>query len=148
MIRLMTDYDRNTFLTLTSEFYSSEAVDHQIPDEYHQTAFDEMINSDLYMEGYIIEKNKQPVGYAIISKTYSHEAGGMVFWLEELYIVPEHRSCGIGKEFFDYMETKLCKNSCARIRLEISPSNSRAESLYKSLGFKPLEYKQMVKELK
>lgn len=148
MIRLMTDYDRNAFLELTAKFYSSEAVDHQIPEEYHEIAFDEMLNSDLYMDGYMIEKDKKPVGYAIVSKTFSHEAGGRVLWLEELYILPEYRSEGLGKEFFDYMESNLCKNSFARIRLEISPSNSRAEKLYKSLGFNYLDYKQMVKELK
>ena len=43
-------------------------------------------------------------GYGLIAKTFSQEAGGMVYWLEELYILEEYRSKGLGSEYFRYME--------------------------------------------
>ena len=33
------------------------------------------------------------VGYLLTAKTYSREAGGLVLWLEEMYMRPAYRSC-------------------------------------------------------
>lgn len=59
---------------------------------------------------------------------------------------PEFRGNGLGKEFFDYLETEY--KSVSRFRLELEPGNEKAERLYRRLGFEPLDYRQMVKEKK
>ena len=84
MIRRMQEQDRALFLKLTDEFYHSDATLHPIPMEYHENAFNEMMRSDVYLEGYILEHEGQSAGYALVSRTYSHEAGGPAVWLEEL----------------------------------------------------------------
>ena len=84
----------------------------------------------------------------IISKTFSPEAGGVVIWIEELYLLDEYRSKGLGRDFFEHLEQKAISEKIARQRLEISPSNERAKKLYMKMGFKELDYKQMVKDYK
>lgn len=55
------------------------------------------------------------------------------------------RSKGIGREFFAYLD-KVKGSAVTRMRLEVEEDNTRAVALYKKLGYKPLEYAQMIKD--
>ncbi len=142
MIRKINPNDRNLFVTLSKEFYSTDAVAHTIPQEYHEKSFDELMRSDEYIECFIFEQAGDAAGYALIAKTFSAEAGGTVAWLDELYVRQQYRGHGLGKAFFKYMEENC---PAARYRLEIEPDNLRAKKLYSSLGYKDLPYAQMIK---
>lgn len=147
MVRKITSADRNEFLRLSKMFYASMAVMHDIPEDYHKKAFEELMRSDEYAEGYILETEGKTVGFGLTAKTYSREAGGKVLWLEELFVLEEYRSCGLGKEFFAMAEADAREKGFARIRLEVEEENVRARTLYERLGYQPLGYSQMVKEL-
>ena len=81
-----------------------------------------------------------------MAKTFSQEAGGYVVWIDEVYVRPEYRSKGLFKEFFSYLKTNI-GDKTARIRLEVESDNVRAISLYESIGFRKLDYGQMVMDL-
>lgn len=144
LIRKITRADKELYLNLTAEFYRSDAVMHPIPAEYCERTFEELMRSDCYAQAYILCNGQTPAGYALVAKTYSQEAGGAVLWIDELYISPEHRGKGLGKEFFAFAETL----GAARIRLEAERGNARAIKLYRSLGFEEMPYFQMMKEYK
>jgi GNAT superfamily N-acetyltransferase len=144
MIRKIRPDDRQLFLDLEKQFYNSEAVLHPIPDSYFENNFNELMRSEDYLECYLFEVRGKNAGYALLSKSFSPEAGGMVIWIEELFILPEFRSKGIGSEFFEFLEANY---KAARYRLEIEPDNVRAEKLYRRRGFETLEYVQMVKDI-
>ena len=145
MIRRITRGDRELFLRMTRMFYDSPAVLHKIPDEYHEAAFEELMRSDAYLDCYILEKDGEPAGYALLNYTYQHEAGGRVVWLEELFVLPEFRSEGLGGEFFEYAERNI---PAARFRLELERDNVRAGRLYGRMGYENLPYEQMIKDLR
>ena len=86
---------------------------------------------------------KEVYGFALLALTYSNEAGGIVVWLEEIYVKPEHRCKGITGEFFKFIEKEYA--DVARIRLETEPDNERAVRLYERNGFTKLGYSQMYK---
>ena len=86
---------------------------------------------------------KEVYGFALLALTYSNEAGGIVVWLEEIYVKPEHRCKGITGEFFKFIEKEYA--DAARIRLETEPDNERAVRLYERNGFTKLGYSQMYK---
>ena len=148
MIRKICEADREAFLRMSADFYASAAVSHPVPAAYHADAFDELMRSDAYAEGYMVEADGKPVGFALTAKTYSREAGGAVLWLEEVYILEGYRSRGLGKEYFAFIEEHARRKGIARIRLEVAPDNVRARALYKKLGYVPLEYDQMLMELR
>ena len=148
MIRKIEAGDRSVFLEFSKMFYSSEAVMHALPEEYHADAFDELMRSGEYADAFMLEADGKCVGYALTAKTYSREAGGKVLWLEELFVLPEYRSRGLGREYFAYIERYAKENGFARIRLEAETSNLRAISLYERLGYRDLGYRQMYKELR
>ena len=143
MIRKIEEKDREIFYKFTKSFYSSPVVMSDIPDGFHKDFFDEILKSDIYADAFMIEFENKPVGYAVTAKTYSHEAGGFVIWLEELYIEEEYRGKGLGKEFFSFLESYYPNTS--RFRLEAEEDNKKALKLYESLGYKRLEYIQLYK---
>lgn len=147
MIRKITEGDREDFLRLSEEFYASSAVLHPIPAAYHARTFDELMRSREYADGYMLEADGKAVGFGLVAKTWSREAGGKVLWLEELYILPAYRSRGLGREFFAACESYAAEHGYARIRLEVEEENVRARSLYERLGYQYLEYVQMVKDV-
>lgn len=145
-IRKITSEDRDFFIAASKAFYASAAVAHDVPASYHLTTFEELMNSEVYQSGYILEVDGVSAGYALVSKTFSREAGGTVWWLEELYILPEYRGKGLGRSYFYFIEKAAAENGVRRLRLEVEPDNTRAAKLYSNLGYKPLNYSQMLKE--
>ena len=77
-IRKIQESDKEIFLTLSREFYSSDAVLAPIPESHHSAAFDELMRSEDYLIAYIFEADGNVAGYALLNKTYAHEAGGFV----------------------------------------------------------------------
>lgn len=147
MIRKAEKKDKDLYLKMAHDFYHSPAVLHPIPDVHMERTFEEYMGSNACSGIYILEYAGSPAGYALTAKTFSQEAGGYVYWLEELYILEEYRSKGLGSEFFSYMEEHKDKGT-GRFRLEVEENNTRAMALYEKLGYKRFEYVQMVKEFK
>ena len=146
MIRSIEEKDRAVFIEMAREFYSTDAVERSIPYEYHERTFKELMDSDVYAFCYMLEYNGAAAGYALMAKTFSQEAGGYVVWIDEVYVRPEYKSKGLFKGFFSYLKTNI-GDKTARIRLEVESDNVRAISLYESIGFRKLDYGQMVMDL-
>ena len=132
------------YMAMATEFYQSDAVLHPIPTSHIEQTFEEITTSSLYAEGYLFEYEGKVAGYSLLAKTFSQEAGGMVLWIEELYIRPEYRNKGLGSAFFEYLDSKT-KDQIVRIRLEVEEENEKAMALYEKMGYRPLDYRQMYK---
>lgn len=141
MFRKIQKKDKEFYINSANEFYNSDAVDHKIPIKNIEKTFNELMRSNEYAEGYIFEKDGEKVGYALLAKSFSQEAGGIVIWLEEIYILPQFRSLGLGGEFISFLKEK---QDYSRLRLELSPTNNRAYNAYQRHGFEVLDYKQMI----
>lgn len=144
LIRRIERGDRQRYIALARMFYESDAVLEEIPEEHIALAFEEMMRSRDYIEGFFLMASPNEVaGYAVVAKSFSQEAGGMVLWVDELFLLPEYRSLGLGQEFFAFVQDNL-KPTTKRIRLEVEGDNVKAISLYRRLGFDRLPYVQMV----
>lgn len=137
--------DKTIFLEMTGQFFESPAVLHGVPAEYMENNFNIMVSDSPFAEGYIFEEEGKAAGYCFLTRNYSTEVGGMCLWMEELFVLPEYRSRGVGREFFKFLEQEK-QGEISRIRMEVEPSNTRAMALYETLGFNKLDYVQMVKD--
>jgi GNAT superfamily N-acetyltransferase len=146
MIRKFVPEDREDYISFSTEFYNSSAVDKPVPREHFEQGFDEMMRSDVYVQGYMLVCDGNNVGYCVTMKTYSVEAGGITIWIDELFVLEEYRSKGLGRELFKYIEENGDKK-LRRIRLEVELENGRAISLYKKMGFEPAPYDGMWKTI-
>lgn len=145
MLRTMTEKDRDKFIQLCHEFYHSNAVLNPVPDSYFEKTFSVVLEKSPFVDGYLFEFDNKTVGYALFSFTYSNEVAGKVLWVEEVYIQPEYQGNGLAKELFQFIEQEYA-SKVKRVRLEVSPDNTRVIQLYERLGFKTLDYIQMAKQ--
>lgn len=145
MIRPITPRDREIYLTLCREFYQSPAVLHPVPEEHFERTFQRLTAASPFAKGFLLEADGKPAGYALLAVTFSQEAGGEVWWIEELYLRPEFQGQGFGSALFRYLE-EIRPETVTRFRLELEPENQDARRLYERLGFSQLGYDQMVRD--
>ena len=134
------NYD--TLLKMMREFYTSDAVDHPVPDEIVTKLLDDILSGEYGIRGVEAYYDKKLVGFGIITSYYASEVAGITIQLEDLFIKEEYRSKGIAKSYFkQVMENHP---EAVRFRLEVCASNTKAIDLYKLMGFEKLEYDQMI----
>lgn len=88
------------------------------------------------------------VGVACASYSWTVERGGMVAWLDELYVVPARREHGIGNELLAEVIAAATRAGCPAMELEVETSHARAEHLYRRHGFKPLPRRRWTRPLR
>lgn len=141
MFRSINENDWELYRNYVDIFYHTDAVNAPVPQDNYRATFDEMMRSDAYVKGYIFEEDGKPCGFALLSKTFSQEAGGVSVTIEEIYIEPEYRSRGLATEFFVWLKSK---SEIMRLRIEVEDDNEGAKRLYERMGFELLPYLQMV----
>ncbi len=145
-LRFFNAEDRDEFLAMSTAFYNTPGVLHSIPLNHIDKTFQAILNGDPYVNAYIIQFERKTAGYCLLSHTYSNEGGGLTVWIEEIYILPEFRGHKLAdkalREIF-----KLYGETVSRYRLEVTADNKVAKQIYYKLGFKGLDYQQMIKEL-
>ena len=68
-------------------------------------------------------------------------------WLEELYVVPEHRDRGAGTALLHAVKGMCRSLGCAAIDLEIEEAQDRVRSLYQREGFEAHTRTRWVRKL-
>ena len=78
MIRDLRSDDRNAFLSMVKDFYSSDAVAHSVDPQNFEATFAAAMEKSPFLRALMMEEKGKPAGYALLSFTYSNEAGGLV----------------------------------------------------------------------
>jgi GNAT superfamily N-acetyltransferase len=87
------------------------------------------------------------VGVAYASTILSLEHGGWSGWLEELYVLPEWRSQGVGTQLLDAIMTIADDRGWVALDLEVDNNHQRVISLYASRNFQPVPRTRFVRHL-
>ncbi len=84
--------------------------------------------------------SNKPIGYAIWLNTYSTFLARPSLYLEDLFILPEFRSLGVGTAFMSQGIRMAHERGCGRIEWTTLDWNVRAQTFYeKKLGAKRRE---------
>lgn len=95
----------------------------------------------------VAREGGQVVGMAAISWVWTLEHGGRSAWLDELYVLPEHRGRGLGAALVARVEDEVRALGCAALDLEVDEEHRRAERLYERAGFRRLPRTRWVKHI-
>ena len=83
----------------------------------------------------LVAGDRAPAGVAVLSWNYELERGGMVAWLDELYVVPERRGRGLGTALLRRALRAARREGCESVQLEVVRGHQRAARLYSREGF-------------
>ncbi|XP_002070090.3 thialysine N-epsilon-acetyltransferase [Drosophila willistoni] len=92
-----------------------------------------------YCEIYVLTKENvstEYIGYAICFKSYS-TWNGRCFFLEDIYVRPQHRQLGAGKHLFLAVAARAKELNCSRLDFHVLEWNP-ARKFYENLGAKDL----------
>lgn len=88
------------------------------------------------------------VGQILVTFEWSDWRNGNFWWLQSLYVHPDHRQQGIFRQIYDYVQAQAHLN-CGRIcgfRLYVEENNHQAHQAYANLGFQETAYHMYEKE--
>jgi len=90
----------------------------------------------------VAEEGEGIIGYALLVWMWRNEYGGDTMRIDELYIKEAYRNQGVGAAFIQYIEETYAS---AALELEVTPSNHRALTFYRRMGFVPSEKTHLCK---
>lgn len=87
----------------------------------------------------VAEWDGQPVGCAIWYFTFSTFTGRTEIYLEDIFVLPEHRGRGIGRSIFRDLARRAMAQGCQRMEWSVLDWNQPAIDFYRSIGAKPMD---------
>jgi GNAT superfamily N-acetyltransferase len=87
----------------------------------------------------LAEVDGRAVGYAIYLFTYSSFLARPTLYLEDLFVLPEHRRGGIGARLFEALRRAARREKCGRMEWVVLDWNTPAQRFYRKLGAVPLD---------
>jgi len=85
----------------------------------------------------ICEREGRAIGFAVYFYSYSTWLGRNGIYLEDLYITPEQRGGGAGRDLLRHIAREAVDNRCGRLEWSVLDWNEPAIGFYKSLGAEP-----------
>lgn len=83
---------------------------------------------------YLAVLEGRPVGYAITLETYSSFLALPTLYLEDLFVLPEVRTRGVGRAMFRFLASEAVRRGCGRMEWVVLDWNQLAIKFYERLG--------------
>ncbi len=120
LVRDLAEYERELDQVVATE---DDFRDLLFPDDGHPTVF-----------GHVAEVDGEVVGMAVWFLSFSTWTGRKGIWLEDLYVMPEHRGSGLGRELLATL-ARLCRErGYTRLEWWVLDWNEPSIGFYRSLG--------------
>jgi GNAT superfamily N-acetyltransferase len=81
---------------------------------------------------------KEAVGFAVFFFSFSTFLGRPGLYLEDLYVVPEWRGRGLGRQLLTYLARIAVDRGCGRMEWSVLDWNETALSFYRGIGARPM----------
>lgn len=87
----------------------------------------------------LASEDKQPVGYTQLFPSWSSVSMRRVWILNDLFVLPQYRSQGVAKALLNAAKDHAISTKAVRIIIATETSNTIAQSLYESLGYRKFD---------
>jgi GNAT superfamily N-acetyltransferase len=91
-----------------------------------------------YAETLLAEDAGAAVGFALYFHNFSTFLGLPGIYLEDLFVIPEHRGQGVGHALLKELARVALERGCGRLEWSVLNWNRDAISFYEKLGARPL----------
>ena len=137
-IRQASISDISLILSLIRELAEYEKLAHEV------VATEEILAQSLFGENpkafaVIAEAQGKSAGFALYFYNFSTFLGQPGLYVEDLYVKPEFRGQGIGKQLLRHLAQKTVAERCGRLEWCVLDWNEPALEFYRSLGAVPMD---------
>lgn len=127
---------------LVLDFIRQLAIYEKMIDEV--VATEETIKESLFGEirfAHVVigEINSQPVGFALFFTNFSTFVGRPGIFLEDLFVLPEHRGKGFGRTLLAFLAKLAVDNGFGRVEWAVLDWNEPAIKVYKGIGARSMD---------
>ena len=123
LIRELADYER-----LSAEVVATEA-------DIHRCLFSERPVA----EAVVGRWGTQPIAFALFFQNFSTFLGRPGIYLEDLYVRPEYRGRGCGRQLLVYLARLAVERRCGRLEWAVLDWNDVAINTYRRAGAVPMD---------
>ena len=138
--------DADELLDLARAFHAEDG--HPL-DACGERAVREVCDGHPLARGFLVRDAEagSTLGYCVITLGYGVEYGGADAFLDDLYLVPDARGRGLGREVMAAAEAEAVRLGARAVHLVVAPDNERAQRLYRRHGFAASDWRVMSKRL-
>jgi len=125
--------DATQILAFITELAEYERARHEViasVADIEQSLFDEGST----VHSLICERDGRAIGFAVYFYSYSTWLGRNGIYLEDLYITPEQRGGGAGRDLLRYIAREAVEHRCGRLEWSVLDWNAPAIGFYEALG--------------
>jgi len=132
-IRFAKIQDINTIFSLIQALAVYENLSDSVTGNAQQLAQD-VFGDDPCIEIIVAEVDQLVVGFALFFTNYSTFLTRRGIYLEDLFILPEYRRQGIGKQLLIYLAKLAVSRQAGRLEWSVLDWNESAIAFYQSMG--------------
>ena len=136
-LREATEEDIPLLLDLIRQLAAYEKLAHEVV-ATEISLRDALFRGRRVAEAVIGEYAGQPVGFALFFHNFSTFLGKPGLYLEDLYVLPEHRGRGHGQALLTHLAKIAHARGCGRFEWSVLDWNEDAIGFYRKVGAVPL----------
>jgi GNAT superfamily N-acetyltransferase len=125
--------DRDRLIDLMAKFYAEEGYGFG---SGTTRALEELLADSTLGAVWVFREEETIVGYLVVTFGFSLEFHGRNAFVDELFILAEHRSRGLGAAGLAVAEEFCRSQGIAALRLEVERENPRGQALYEKKGYR------------
>jgi GNAT superfamily N-acetyltransferase len=137
VIRAATVADTPAIAALIRALAEYERLTHEV-DFDEETLRRNLFGPRPYAEVALCEHDGGIAGFALFFHEFSTFAGKPGLYLEDIFVLPEHRRHGHGRELLAYLARLAVERHCARMEWRVLDWNEPAIAFYRALGAEEL----------
>ncbi|MEL7038842.1 MAG: GNAT family N-acetyltransferase [Cyanobacteria bacterium J06592_8] len=138
ILRFATPDDVPTIFELIQALAEYEKLSHQVSGTVEELR-EHLFGKHPYAEVILAEVEEKVVGFALFFHNYSTFLTRPGIYLEDLFVLPEYRSQGIGKGLITFVARLAVLRGCGRLEWSVLDWNQPAIDFYKHIGASVLE---------
>ena len=127
---------------------AQETEESQLDPETIQYGVSGVIQNHAHGFYLIAERDQVAVGSLLITFEWSDWRNGTLWWIQSVYVKPEHRRTGVFKALYDAVIARArAAKSVRGIRLYVEQENLDAQSVYQKLSMQKTPYQMFERML-
>jgi ribosomal protein S18 acetylase RimI-like enzyme len=127
--------DIDALVDLMRDFYAES--DFPLDAPWAAQSFADLLADPARGAIWLIDADGRPVGHVVLSVRYAMEFGGLMGYIDDLYVRPEYRRRGAATAGIQALVAECQRRGCRSLHVEVDPANAPAIGVYQRFGLAP-----------